>query len=108
MNKSHGSQKRKGTAKRLFPKEYPSHHDDHEKVDVPKRAPEALDDCAKAKAFQHEKQSVEQSPEDERPARPVPKAAKKEDRDQIAVGLSWRGAIASQRHVQVVAKPRRE
>src|SRR5919204_113513 len=61
-----------------------------------------------AGAYDDQERPMEQAPHDEIPARAVPQSAEEEHRHEIAVHPTRADAIAAERHVQIVAKPRRQ
>ncbi len=69
---------------------------------------EALEDVRETEALEDEERTVDESPDDEVPARAVPKAAEEKDDQQVRVGARRPDAISAERDVQIVAEPSRE
>ena len=93
----------------LSAEKHPADHHDEQQIDVAdERVGSRLSTPAKSEPFEHQERAVEQAPDDEVPAGAVPEAAEEEHRDEVAVGLPRRHAVAAERHVEVVAEPRRQ
>ena len=75
---------------------------------MPQRSPHLSNGVAEAHALENEKCPVEQTPDDEIPARAVPETAEKEHGDKVAIHARGRDPVAAERHVQIIAEPRRQ
>src|SRR6185312_12613768 len=82
------------------------HHDHRVKPTQSRR--QDLQHPSPASAFERQEKPVPESPENERPAGAMPEATQDEHREQVEDSACVALAVATQRYVQVIAKPRRQ
>ena len=58
--------------------------------------------------LEQQKRAVEQSPDNERPVRPVPQAGQEENNDTVERRAALTLAVAAQRNVDIITEPGRE
>src|SRR5690242_6414610 len=81
--------------------EHPSDDDDEKQVGPPDGARHSFEPSPETRALQHQKEAVEEAPDDERPGRAVPETTQEEHDDQIHVGPAPTTPVAAEGDVQV-------
>ena len=103
----HRAQDRQRVGKARRPEEHPRDHHKPERQQPLQRRMQRVILLAE-KPVEHARQPVQQSPEQEQPARAVPQAARQEHDHQVDAGAHCAFAAAAQREIDVVRQEARE